>query len=44
MSPAEEGIIRRKLAIIIECLNALEPINGMTIEDYTADIYKRKVL
>ncbi|MCR4286978.1 MAG: hypothetical protein NUW09_03075, partial [Deltaproteobacteria bacterium] len=42
MSPAEEGIIRRKLAVIIACLKALEPIKGMTVDEYLGDLYKRK--
>lgn len=42
MSPIEEGIVRRKLAVIIEALNALVPIKGMTTEEYRDDLYKRK--
>lgn len=42
MSPIEEGIIRRKLAVIVECLKALNPIKGMALDDYIGDIYKRK--
>lgn len=42
MSPIEEGIIRRKLAVIVQALNALDPIKGMTVEEYLGDLYKRK--
>jgi uncharacterized protein YutE (UPF0331/DUF86 family) len=42
VSPVEIDIIRRKLAIIIENLEALKTIQGMSREDYAADIYKRK--
>jgi len=42
VSPIDKGIIRRKLAIITENLNALQPIEAMPEEDYIEDIYKRK--
>lgn len=42
MSPIEKGIIRKKLAVIIENLKALEPIKGMPKAKYTRDVYKRK--
>ncbi len=42
MSPVEKGIVRRKLAVIIENLKALEPIKDMTKEEYIEDVYKRK--
>lgn len=42
MSPVEVGIIRRKLSVIIENLQALKPIQEMSREEYAADIYKRK--
>ncbi len=42
MSPIEEGIIRRKLAVIVENLKALEPIKDLTREEYIEDLYKRK--
>ena len=42
MSPIDKAIIRRKLAVIIENLNALGPISGMTREEYIQDVYKRK--
>ncbi|MEE9614978.1 MAG: DUF86 domain-containing protein [Thermodesulfobacteriota bacterium] len=42
MTPVEEGIVRKKLGVIIEGLKALEPIGGMTAEEYAADLYKRK--
>lgn len=42
MSPGEKEVVRRKIAVIIENLKALETIKDMTIEQYTDDIYKRK--
>lgn len=42
MSSLEKEIVERKIAIILENLNALEPIAEMTDEQYSADIYKRK--
>lgn len=42
MNPVEEETIRRKLAVIVENLKALEPIKDMAIEEYMEDLYKRK--
>lgn len=42
MSPAEVEIIRRKLAVIIENLKALELISRMSRDEYIRDLYKRK--
>jgi len=42
MSPVEAEVVRRKLAVIIESLNALDPIKEMTKEEYIEDLYKRK--
>lgn len=42
MTPVEEGIVRRKLTVIVEALNALDPIKDMTTEQYRGDLYKRK--
>ena len=42
MSPVEVEIVRRKLAVIIESLKTLEPINGMKPDEYLQDVYKRK--
>ena len=42
MSPVEKDIVRKKLAVIIDNLKALEPIKGMSMADYIEDIYKRK--
>jgi hypothetical protein len=42
VSPVEKEIIRRKLAVIIENLKALEPIGSMAREEYIEDFYKRK--
>jgi uncharacterized protein YutE (UPF0331/DUF86 family) len=42
MSPLEQEIIRRKLALIAGNLKALEPIASMSEEEYSGDFYKRK--
>jgi len=42
MTPVEKEIIRRKLAIIVENLRVLEPINKMKKDEYARDVYKRK--
>ena len=42
MSPIEVEIVKRKMAIILENLKALDPINNMTKEQYAKDLYKRK--
>jgi len=42
MSPIDREIVRRKLAVIMESLDLLEPIQRMSKEEYIADIYKRK--
>lgn len=42
MSPIEKEILRRKISVIVENLNALELIRSMTREQYADDIYKRK--
>jgi len=42
MSPIEEEIIRKKIAVMIDNLKALEPIMNMTTEDYIEELYKRK--
>jgi len=42
MSPLEKETIRRKLAIIIENLQALLPIRNLSGEEYSSDLYRRK--
>lgn len=42
MSPVEAAVVRRKIAVMIESLNALDPIKDMTEEEYVEDLYKRK--
>jgi uncharacterized protein YutE (UPF0331/DUF86 family) len=42
MSPLDEAIVRRKLAVIVENLKALEPIEKLPREEYLRDLYKRK--
>jgi len=44
MTPMEKEIIRRKLAVIVENLKVLEPINKMRKDEYTRDVYKRKAV
>lgn len=42
MSPVEAEIVRRKLAVMMGNLKALEPITEMEKDEYIGDIYKRK--
>lgn len=42
MSPIDVQVIKRKLALIVENLKALEPIARMTAAEYSADLYKKK--
>ena len=42
MSPLDIDIIRTKIAIILDNLKALEPINEMSRDEYLRDLYKRK--
>ena len=42
MSPIEIEIVRRKLAVIVENLVALKPLETVTKEEYLKDVYKRK--
>ena len=42
MTPLEAAIVRKKLAVIIENIKALEPMKGMAGEDYIEDLYRRK--
>ena len=42
MSPVEVEIVKRKLAIIVENLKALEPIKSMKRDQYGKDLFKRK--
>ncbi|MEK6725666.1 MAG: DUF86 domain-containing protein [Deltaproteobacteria bacterium] len=42
MSPLDKEIVRRKLAVVIENIRALDLIKRMTKEEYIADLYKRK--
>jgi uncharacterized protein YutE (UPF0331/DUF86 family) len=42
MSPFDVEILKRKLAILVENLKALEPILRMREEEYISDLYKRK--
>ena len=40
MSPLEEAILRRKLAVIVENFKALEPIGKLKREEYLQDLYR----
>ena len=42
MSPLEKEIVRKKLAVMVENLKALDPIRSMTKREYSEDLYKRK--
>ncbi len=42
MSPVEKEIIRRKMAVIIENLKALDAVKDTALEQYNNDIYRRK--
>jgi len=42
MSPFDTDIIRAKIAIILDDLKALEPIEQMSQDEYLRDLYKRK--
>lgn len=42
MSPFDVEIIQRKLAVILDNLKALEPIDRMKRDEYLRDLYKRK--
>jgi uncharacterized protein YutE (UPF0331/DUF86 family) len=42
MSPLDKEIIRKKLSVILENLNALNPLKSMTKDEYISDVYKRK--
>jgi len=42
MSPLDVQVIKRKLALIVQNLKALEPIVEMSAAEYSADIYRRK--
>lgn len=42
MSPIDKGIVRRKLSVIVENLEALENMKDISIKEYMGDVYKRK--
>lgn len=42
MSPIDKGIVRRKLSVIVENLEALENMKDISIDEYMGDVYKRK--
>ncbi len=42
MSPLDQEVLQKKIAVIVENLIALEPIRDMAPEEYLADLYKRK--
>ena len=44
MSPLDEDIVRRKLAVIMENLKALESVKDISVEEYIGDLFKRKAV
>ncbi|WP_447972186.1 type VII toxin-antitoxin system HepT family RNase toxin [Nitrospira sp. Kam-Ns4a] len=42
MTRADPAVLRRKLTMIVENLQALEPITGLSVERYRADLFRRK--
>ena len=42
MSPVDKEVVKRKLAVIVRNLEALEPISGITGQEYGKDLYRRK--
>ena len=42
MSPVDKEIVKRKMAIIVRNLKALERVHGCTREEYERDFYMRK--
>ena len=44
MSPLNREVLRRKLERIVLNLRLMEPFQRMPIEDYLADVYRRKAL
>jgi uncharacterized protein YutE (UPF0331/DUF86 family) len=42
MTPVDRDIVRRKLAVIMECLTALERIGKMDAVQFDSDLYMRK--
>jgi uncharacterized protein YutE (UPF0331/DUF86 family) len=44
VSPLDRAVLRRKLEVILENLNALGPICEMSKEDYRKDVFTRKAV
>ncbi len=42
MTPLQAEVLRRKLAIIIQNLRALEAVAGLKVEDYRQNLFQRK--
>ena len=42
MSPVDKEVVKRKLAVIVRNLEALEPISEITGREYGKDLYRRK--
>ena len=42
MSPVDAAMVRRKLAHIVSCLDALGPLAALTLEEYRGRLYERK--
>ncbi|MFG0316036.1 MAG: DUF86 domain-containing protein [Planctomycetota bacterium JB042] len=44
MSPVDRDIVIRKLERIVESLRLLEPMRELSVEEYGADVYRRKAI
>ena len=42
MTPIQAEVIKRKLAVIVQSLRALEPVVGLGVEEYRQNIFQRK--
>lgn len=42
MTPSDPAVLRQKLVVIVENLTALEPVAGMTPEEYRDNLFIRK--
>jgi uncharacterized protein YutE (UPF0331/DUF86 family) len=42
VSPVDAAVVRRKLAAMIEALEGLRPLAGLSLDDYRARYYERK--
>ncbi|MBI3812687.1 MAG: DUF86 domain-containing protein [Nitrospirae bacterium] len=42
MTPIQPDVLRRKLAVIVQNLKALEPVAKLKVEPYRKDLFRRK--